>query len=95
MPQVTGRNAGTCADSYYAGLADGWPDADNETLSIFQDFLVILDDPAKLNETLLSGDSTIENIIDNIRTNDSDFQIIFDPENIMSTRSRCTYVHHD
>ena len=83
MPQVTGRNAGTCADSYYAGIADGWPDADNETLSIFQDFLVILDDPAKLNETLLSGDSTIENIIDNIRTNDSDFQIIFDPENIM------------
>ena len=45
MPQVTGRNAGTGADSYYAGLADGWPDADNETLSIFQDFLVILDDP--------------------------------------------------
>ena len=79
---MTERNAGTDADSYYAGLAEGWPDADNETLSITRDFLVILDDPAKLNETLLSGDSTIENIINNIRTSGSDFQIIFDPESI-------------
>ena len=61
---------------------DGWPTADNETLQIFEDFLVILDDPTMLNESLSSGDTTIENIINNIRTNDSNFQIIFDPNNI-------------
>ena len=55
---------------------------DNETLAIFEDFLVILDDPTKLNESLISGDNTIENIINNFKTNNTDFKIIFDPNNI-------------
>ena len=40
-------------DWKYAGLSpDTWPSGDNATLSIFQDFLVILDDPANFNESL-------------------------------------------
>ena len=68
------------ADLNDAGFpVDTWPTADNETLSIFQDFLVILDDPARLNESIVSGDNTINNIINSIGTNGSDFKIIFDP----------------
>ena len=53
---------------------------DNETLPIFQDFIVVLDDSQDLNETLLSGDGTISNILTNLNSNTTDFKIIFDPQ---------------
>ena len=53
---------------------------DNETLPIFQDFIVVLDDSQDLNETLLSGDGTISNILTNLNSNSTDFKIIFDPQ---------------
>ena len=52
-------------------------DLDNETLPIFQDFVIVLDDSQGLNNTLLTGDGTINNILTNLNT--SDFRIIFDP----------------
>merc|ERR1712106_342801 len=67
-------------DSNAEFLADNTISLDNETLPVFQDFIVILDDSEGLNQTLLSGDNTIKNILENMKVNSTDFKILFDPE---------------
>ena len=53
---------------------------DNETIPIIQDFVVVLDDSNGLNNTLISGDGTIQNILNSLNSNSNDFKIIFDPD---------------
>ena len=52
---------------------------DNETLHIFQDFVVVVNDPKNISHTLLSQEDTNSSILTNLFSNSSDFRIIFDP----------------
>ena len=63
-------------------LEEGVVTIDNETLPIFQDFVIVLNDPNSLENGTKVGEATLKNILDSINTNLTDFKIIFNPESI-------------
>ena len=62
---------------------DGVITIDNDTLPIFQDFVIVLEDGNLLTNLTEQADVTLQNILNNMKTEQNGFNLIFDPDSLV------------